>query len=86
MIVNKSNCVNDVPEQPTILPFSDNDTDSIVPVLVIILPFLLTMSERLPTVAGINVSVTQPSSPLHITVPLLVIQVNTNLSPGHATG
>ena len=86
MIVNKSKSLNDVPEQPTIVPFIDRFTDSIVAVLVIILPVLLTMIERLPTVAGINVSVTRPSSPLHITVPLLVIQVNTNLSPGHATG
>ena len=86
MIVNESNCVNDVSEQPTILPFSDNDTDSIVPVLVTILPFLLTISERLPTLVGIVNSVIWPLSPLHITVPLLVIQVNTNLSPGHTTG
>ena len=86
MIVNKSNCVNDVPEQPTIVPFSDNDTDSIVPVLVIIVPFLLMVIERLPTLAGIVISDTWPLSALHITVPLLVIQVNTNLSSGHATG
>ena len=77
-----------VGEQLIIVPFIDTVTDSIVPVLVIVVPLILVaLSKRTPWEKVPYVSIL--AAPVVIlclqyvnTVPL-VIQVSTSLSPGH---